>query len=362
MAELSKFIIEWLKKNKTLFFFIFSLSLLVLPTYNAKEDNLSFYLLKSFLLSFGVTRVLVYLNVVKLILSTPVISDAIFWFGREETFLINTFNEFITKKPEEYEYLKTIYEVPTIRIRANEINDKNLKVISLLQDIEHYNFLEDYKITNQFQNLTLNKDILTTLKSTIQPAIQDFNNYITQASTNESEKIKNLQTEIQTIHKKIQTSYTEASSSYIKILQDIQASNQYASVKNQPQLQRYPNHVLNSFNNLITGEVTNNIKNIKFNSQEIEIKEFVKSLSEDCYKDLVTKFVQLANLLQANVLNDDILISFSLKPVIIRQIKKNASKIALPTRKLKAKNLPQWKKILNQCLCFKFGKSRNKSE
>ena len=345
MTELSKFLIEWLKKNKTLFFFIFSLSLIYLPTYNAKEDNLSFYLLKAFLFSFGITRVLVYLNVVKLILSTPVISDIIFWFGREEGYLIKSFNEFRIKKPEEYEYLKSIYEIPVIRIPANEINDANLKVISLLKDIEHYNFLEEYKITNQFQNLTLNKDILTTLKSTIQPAVNDLNNYITKAYNNASEKIKNLETKINTIQANIKASYHEASKTYTQCFDDLGEMKTYSSYE-QGKL----------------GQIRSKMEGINFNSQENELSELIKSLKEDFYTDLANKFVQLATPLKANVLNDDILISFSLKPVIIRQLKKNASKIVLYIRKLKAKNLPQWKKILNQCLCFKCGKSRNKSE
>jgi hypothetical protein len=328
MSELTQFLIKWLQKNKTLFFFIFSLSLFLssvhefkncfwsfkfpIPPYKA-VDNLFFYLLKIFLLSFGITRVLVYLNVVKIILSIPILSDIIFAFGREERYLIKSFNEFTKEKPEEYEYLKSIYEIPVIRIAANEINDDNLKVISLLKDIEHYNFLEDYKITNQFQNLTLNKDILTTLKSTIQPTIKDLNDYITKANNNASEKIKNLETKINTIQANIKASYNEASKTY-ELFNEARSIGAYY----------YSSYYSGDRQRL--AEIESEIREIKFNSQENELSELITSLKEDFYKDLANKFVQLATPLKANVLNDDILISFSLKPVIIRQLKKNASK------------------------------------
>ena len=162
MNPLIEFLIKWLKKNKTLFVFVFSAILLITSycfPYNKEQDSLTLYLLKIFLTSFGITRLLVYFNVIRLIISIPVLSDLIFWFGREERILIKSFKQFKKDKVEDCNLLKKIYEIPVIRIKSNEIEENDLGIISLLKTLEHYNFLEDYKITNNFQELELNENI-----------------------------------------------------------------------------------------------------------------------------------------------------------------------------------------------------------
>ena len=164
MDALISFLIKWLKKNKTLFVVIFSITFL-LCKYDKEIDSVFLHLLKIFLISFSLTRFLVYIDIINILLRIPYLADFIFFFGYKEHIIMQKYNagKEVLKK-----YLNDLYQYDLIVIDKDKSNFINImhETIGYLVIMQERNLISNMKIFYGARKYNLNKALKLTQDST----------------------------------------------------------------------------------------------------------------------------------------------------------------------------------------------------